>query len=468
MLRERNDTYMLLFAVIDMAAAVFAFSGAFFVRFFIQAGESVNISEINILSYLYIGLSIIITQVVVFYFMNMYRPAKIGLLAGEFSGVVFGTILTIFVALGFIFFLKTHRYSRLVILYFGILNLIFVTLFRSIVRRIIKMIHRSGKKLQSVLIIGTESLAARIEGVINRNSLYGYSIAGFVRLDFETESVVKPGRILGTLNELPLLLTRVKPFHVIYASNNVDNRILLDAIKYCSHEGIHLHLVPNFSGLLNSKLYLENIDGVSFITLRDVPARRGFNRLIKRIFDLLFSFLFIVIFSPFYILISFLIKITSRGPVFFKQERVGLNNKTFNLFKFRTMYVQKAADSDTIWTKKRDPRVTPVGRILRKLSLDETPQFFNVLTGKMSVVGPRPERPYWVEQYKEQYMGYMQRHGMKAGITGWAQINGLRGDTSIERRVAADIYYIENWSFLLDLKIIFLTPFKSVIDRNAY
>ena len=163
-----------------------------------------------------------------------------------------------------------------------------------------------------------------------------------------------------------------------------------------------------------------------------------------------------------------MIKLTSPGPVLFSQERVGLNNKIFKLLKFRTMYVQQPGDSDKIWTKNRDPRVTPVGRILRRFSLDEIPQFFNVFTGDMSVVGPRPERPYWVEQFKEQYKGYMQRHGVKAGITGWAQINGLRGDTSIEDRVSADIYYIENWSFFMDLKIILLTPFKSIIDRNAY
>lgn len=232
--------------------------------------------------------------------------------------------------------------------------------------------------------------------------------------------------------------------------------------------GINLHLALNFSELLTSKVYFENLDGIPLISMRDIPARRGFNRLVKRIFDIIFSFLFIVLFSPFYILIGLAIKLTSRGPVLLMQDRVGLNNKVFKLLKFRTMYVQKPEESDTIWTKSNDPRVTPVGRILRKMSLDEIPQFFNVLSGKMSVVGPRPERPYWVEQFKERYAGYMQRHGMKAGITGWAQINGLRGDTSIEERVAADIYYIENWSFLLDLKIILLTPFKSVVDRNAY
>jgi len=468
MLRERNETYMLLFAVVDMAAALFAYCGAFVLRFIVQPGNLARVQEINFLGYVYIGLCIIISQVVVFYFLNMYRPAKIGLLAGEFQGVFLGTIITIFVTLGFIFFLKTHRYSRLLIIYFGVFNLFFVTWFRSIARFGINRAHSKGRRLRNVIIMGTESLASTIEGVIQRNRLYGYSITGYIRLEGEDSPTVKSTQIIGTMADLDALLVKHKPFHVIFAANTIQNDVLLEAIKICGHEGIHLHLVPSFSSVLGSKMYTEEIDGVSFITLRDVPARRGFNRLIKRIFDVFYSLLFIVLFSPFYILISLLIKLTSRGPVFFRQERVGLNNKTFMLIKFRTMKVQKTEDSDTIWTKDRDPRVTAVGRILRKLSLDETPQFFNVLAGSMSVVGPRPERPYWVEQYKEKYLGYMQRHGMKAGITGWAQINGLRGDTSIEQRVAADIYYIENWSFFLDLKIVFLTPFKSVIDRNAY
>ncbi len=468
MLRERNETYMLLFAVIDMAMAFISFLLAFILRFFIETNNLEDFSSINLRGYLFIGIVITISQVIVFYFIGMYQPRKIGLLKKESGSIILGTIVSILIALGVIFFLKTFRYSRLVILYFGILNIMLVSLSRSVLRFFINRSHLKGKQLESILIIGAGESAAQVESVIMRNKLYGYTIEGFIKLPGDAVNIIKDNRILGELDDLPGILVEVQPYHVIYAADSANSKNLRKAIILCSYEGINLHFALNFSELLVSKIYFENLDGIPLISMRDIPARKGFNRLLKRIFDIVFSFLFIVVFSPLYILIGLVIKLTSKGPILLTQDRVGLNNKVFKLYKFRTMYLQKPEESDTIWTKSNDPRVTHVGRILRKLSLDEIPQFFNVLSGKMSVVGPRPERPYWVVQFKERYVGYMQRHGMKAGITGWAQINGLRGDTSIEERVAADIYYIENWSFLLDLKIILLTPFKSIVDRNAY
>ncbi|MDA3939478.1 MAG: undecaprenyl-phosphate glucose phosphotransferase [Spirochaetia bacterium] len=469
MLRERNETYMLLFAIVDMAVAFLAFWTAFFFRFIVFEGGDISLLfHQDLMGYLYIAILISIAQVTVFYFLDMYHSRKIGLLKTEFNSVIFGTVLTIFIALGSIFFLKTFRYSRLVIFYFGIINITLVFLFRSVIRAIIKRSHLMGKKLETILILGTGRSAKQIESIIKLNQFYGYKVSGFVQLTDKDNILVDKGSIFGRLEDLPSLLSEMHPYHVIYATDSADSDILRKAIMICSFEGIHLHLALNFSNLLTSRIHVESLEGIPLISMRDISARRGFNRLLKRVFDTLFSFSFIVLFSPIYILTALAVKLTSRGPIFLRQERVGLNNKTFMLLKFRTMYLQRTEESDTIWTKDHDPRVTPVGRFLRKFSLDEIPQFLNVLSGKMSVVGPRPERPYWVEQFKEKYIGYMQRHGMKAGITGWAQINGLRGDTSIEERVAADIYYIENWSFLLDLRIIILTPFKSIFDRNAY
>lgn len=213
---------------------------------------------------------------------------------------------------------------------------------------------------------------------------------------------------------------------------------------------------------------MEVLDGIPIISIRNIPLRLGYNLVLKRTFDIFFSLFFILLFSPFYLIIALLVKLTSKGPIFYKQERVGLDNKVFGMLKFRSMVVQAKEKSDTLWTVKDDPRVTVVGAVLRKLSLDETPQFFNVLLGDMSVVGPRPERPFYVEKFRNEHQQYMRRHAAKAGITGWAQVQGFRGDTSIEKRIEADIFYIENWSLLLDIKIILLTPLKTIIDRNAY
>ena len=468
MLRERNETYMLLFALIDMLAAFGAFWTAFAVRFFVQESNLQEFYTLNLNDYLFIALIITISQVVVFYFIDMYRPGKIGLISDEFNGIFLGVVLTIFMALGVIFFLKTHRYSRLVLFYFGVIDIVFVSIGRSIARAIIHKLHLTGRRMRELIVIGTGNSARQVEYVIHQNSLYGSSVVGFISIPKEKKQIIDSVKILGSLSELSNILNKRKPYHVIFAVDEPSSIVLEEAMSKCNYEGIHMHVVPSFSELITAKGRLENLEGLPLITIRDIPARRGLNRFVKRIFDSFFSLVFILLFSPLYLLIALAIKLTSKGPVFLKQERVGLDNKSFNLLKFRTMYTQQPEHSDVIWTTKNDPRVTPVGRILRKLSLDEIPQFFNVLLGNMSVVGPRPERPYWVEQFKERYTGYMQRHGMKAGITGWAQINGLRGDTSIEERVAADIYYIENWSFLMDLKIILLTPFKSVIDNNAY
>ena len=192
------------------------------------------------------------------------------------------------------------------------------------------------------------------------------------------------------------------------------------------------------------------------------------NRVLKRTFDLVFSGLFILVFSPVFLAIALAVKLTSKGPVFFSQDRVGLDNEVFKIIKFRTMRVQTTQASNTVWTTKDDPRITPIGKFLRKSSLDEIPQFFNIFVGQMSVVGPRPERPYYVDQFRDKYKYFKRRHAVKAGLTGWAQINGLRGDTSIQDRIDADLYYIENWTFFLDLKIVLLTPFKGMIHKNAY
>ncbi len=468
MLRERNEAYMLLFAVIDMVIAFISFLLAFTIRFYIETKNFVDLFSIQFQGYLFIGIIITISQVLVFYFIGMYQPGRMGFLKNESGSIIVGTIISILIALGVIFFLKTFRYSRLVIFYFGIVNIFLVILSRSILLIIINGFHTKGKQLESILVVGSGKSAVQIESVILKNKLFGYKIEGFISLPGDKSGFIEDARILGNIDNLSGILSKVKPYHVIYAADSANSANLRKAIIICSYEGINLHFALNFSELFSSNVYFENLDGIPLISIRDIPSRKGFNRFLKRVFDFLFSLFFMVIFSPLYLFIAFMIKLTSPGPVLFSQERVGLNNKIFKLLKFRTMYVQQPGDSDKIWTKNRDPRVTPVGRILRRFSLDEIPQFFNVFTGDMSVVGPRPERPYWVEQFKEQYKGYMQRHGVKAGITGWAQINGLRGDTSIEDRVSADIYYIENWSFFMDLKIILLTPFKSIIDRNAY
>ncbi len=236
----------------------------------------------------------------------------------------------------------------------------------------------------------------------------------------------------------------------------------------CEKSGVHTKFIPDYNSLFPSRPYTEDLMGLPVINIRHVPLSNTLNWIAKRIVDVITALAGLVVSSPVMLAAAIAVGCTSRGPVIFKQERIGLHNKPFRMYKFRTMEVQKPSREAQGWTTKNDPRVTRVGRFLRRTSIDELPQLFNILMGDMSVVGPRPERPQFVEKFKEEIPRYMVKHQVRPGLTGWAQINGYRGDTSIKRRIEYDIFYIENWTMSFDIKIMFLTIFKGFINKNAY
>ena len=226
--------------------------------------------------------------------------------------------------------------------------------------------------------------------------------------------------------------------------------------------------VPDYQNILPTTPYTEDLEGLPVVHIRHVPLTEIVNAFMKRTMDIIGAVIALILFSPIMLAVIFIIKFTSKGPIIFTQERVGLHNKPFNMYKFRTMRVQTEEEEAKGWTTKDDPRVTPVGKFFRKTSIDELPQLFNILKGDMSIVGPRPERPQFVEKFKEEVPRYMIKHQVRPGLTGWAQVNGYRGDTSIRKRIDYDIYYIENWTMGMDIKIIFLTVFRGFINENAY
>ena len=259
--------------------------------------------------------------------------------------------------------------------------------------------------------------------------------------------------------------------------NNIDINPGDRVLDLCAAPGgksVQAAIKLNNKGLLvsneiiPSRPYTEDLVGLPVVNIRYVPLSNTFNNVVKRTFDFVCSLFGIILISPLLLLITILIKTTSKGPLIFSQERIGLHNKPFKMYKFRTMKVQTEEEEKEAWTVKDDPRVTKIGRILRKTSLDELPQLFNILKGEMSIVGPRPERPFFVEKFKEEIPRYMIKHQVRPGLTGWAQVNGLRGDTSIKKRIEYDLYYIENWTFSFDIRIMFLTIFKGFINKNAY
>jgi exopolysaccharide biosynthesis polyprenyl glycosylphosphotransferase len=230
---------------------------------------------------------------------------------------------------------------------------------------------------------------------------------------------------------------------------------------------VDVKVVPDLLQFIALRAGLEDLEGVPIININDVPLQ-GFNAIVKRGIDIALGGVFMGLLTLPFSLIALTIRLTSPGPVFYRQERMGLDGKAFTVFKFRSMYHDAERDTGPIWARDDDPRCTPIGRLLRRLDLDELPQLWNVLTGDMSLVGPRPERPFFVDQFKHRIPQYMLRHKVKSGITGWAQVNGWRGNTSLEKRIEYDLYYIENWSVSLDLKIMWLTLVRGVFQRTAY
>lgn len=467
MLRERSDELRYTLTVLDLFLSGLAFVVAYLLRFSVFSPGERTVANLDLSSYIFFGVLLAISQAVVFSLLGLYRNHKFLSFINEIGLLFAGAIVNIAFSFAILYYLRIYEVSRLLPVFYGASLILLVTLghmaFRSAIYRI-----SSTKDRKPVVIVGTGVTARRATEAFERNPLYGYEVKGFILEDPQDEVLVASDRVLGTLDGFEGLMEGLVPRHLVFAGDHGTNDRLRRLLEVCDRHGIQFHVVPSLGELVTANGLLETLNGLPLISIRDIPARSGFNRILKRTFDIVFSGLFLLVFSPLYLLIALAVKVTSPGPVFFLQDRVGLDNKVFKILKFRTMRVQTEQASNTKWTTKDDPRITPIGKFLRKSSLDEIPQFINIFLGQMSVVGPRPERPYFVEQFKDQYHYFQRRHAVKAGLTGWAQINGLRGDTSIQDRIDADIYYIENWTFFLDLKIVFLTPFKGMIHQNAY
>ena len=451
-----------------MLLSSLSFVVAFSLRFLVMDSPYDDLTTLDWTGYVFFGALLAVSQVVVFSMMGLYRLQKFLSFLDEIGILVTGILVNIAISFSILYYFKIYEISRLLPALYGIILVLLLVVGHNIFRRILYSRREAGLGLHDLVIVGGGQTALRTAKALEKNPIYGYRVVGYVVINSQSELSVPSEKVLGSLEDLDSLVEKFSPGDIIYADDHGSRGALQSVLQICDRQGIQLHVVPGFGNLVTANGLLENLNGLPLISIREVPARAGFNRILKRTFDIVFSGVFLLVFSPLYLGIALAVKLTSKGPVFFHQERVGLDNRVFKIIKFRTMRVQDTKASDTVWTKKDDPRITPIGKFLRQSSLDEIPQFINIFLGNMSVVGPRPERPYYVEQFKEKYQYFKRRHAVKAGLTGWAQINGLRGDTSIQERIDADLYYIENWTFFLDLKIVFLTPFKGMIHKNAY
>ena len=337
-------------------------------------------------------------------------------------------------------------------------------LYRFGLRVILRRLRELGINVKKVVILGQSPLVEQILNKIVSHSFYGYKVIGFFG-SFLSNPVSVPR--LGKLDEFVGNLGHLNPDEVIIALPPEFASKLPVFINACESHGARARVISSLASGLLTPGQMNDLDGIKLVNAHSYPTERLDYLIVKRIFDVILSLLLLVLLIPLLLLIALAVKVSSEGPVFFKQQRVGLNGKRFWMWKFRTMTYVESAVSDTEWTPLEVNRFTRFGKLLRRTNLDELPQLWNVLRGEMSLVGPRPERPFYIEIFKKQVPQYMLRHFVKSGITGWAQINGWRGNTSIQKRIEHDLYYMKNWGFWLDIKILFYTLYRGMYQREA-
>jgi Undecaprenyl-phosphate glucose phosphotransferase len=391
---------------------------------------------------------------------------------GSILAVIFGIVATLYTQTYFAGSAARERgqfeVSQWVWAIFLVLNVLLTYASRELVREVLERRWRAGIGLKRILIAGSGELGRLVADKILEHRELGYQIIGFVDVKGSGDHLGYRGLpLLGTIDEAPEIAVREAIDHLYVALPPEQHVQMLDLIDTTSRQCVDVKVVPDLLQVIALRARLEDLDGVPVININDVPLQ-GFNSIVKRALDIVLSAGGLALLSLPLAVIALVVRMTSRGPVFFRQERTGLDGKPFTIFKYRSMYDDAERDTGPVWARHDDPRVTPLGRFLRRSNIDELPQLWNVLRGDMSIVGPRPERPHFVEQFRHKIPSYMLRHKVKAGLTGWAQVNGWRGNTPLEKRIEYDLYYIENWSVRLDLKIMWLTLVKGFFHKHAY
>jgi Undecaprenyl-phosphate glucose phosphotransferase len=362
----------------------------------------------------------------------------------------------------------TDYYSRMMLLYFYVINILLEGLVRTLIRLVLQRLRRKGFNQKHMVLVGYSRATEEYIDRIKANPEWGYEIMGILDDNVECGMRYRGVQVFGRTEEIEELLSRTSPDEIAITLGLSEYSKLEHIVAVCEKSGVHTKFVPDYNNIIPTRPYTEDLMGLPVINIRHVPLTNTFNAVVKRTMDIVGGLGAIILFSPVMLITAIAIKATSPGPLIYAQERVGLHNKTFRMYKFRSMDVQSPKKERGAWTVPDDPRVTAVGKVIRKTSIDELPQLFNILKGDMSLVGPRPERPFFVEKFREEIPRYMIKHQVRPGMTGWAQVNGYRGNTSIRKRIEFDLYYIENWTPGFDIKILFLTIFKGFVNENAY
>jgi exopolysaccharide biosynthesis polyprenyl glycosylphosphotransferase len=451
--------------LVDVIGSALAFYAAYQLRLRTEYPPPVKVPSFD--TYVPMMVIQVAAMIVSFAFMRLYiaRPgaSRIDELNSVFVGAAVGSVLSLAVTS---FVLKNLDYPRLMIPYAWGLTFVIVGVLRLTMRVVLGLLRRRSIGIERVVIVGAGRVGRRLLETIKSSPQLGYKVVGFIDND-PSISDVDGVPVLGPADALPAVLVEHHADDVLIALPHALHQELLDIVSRCEPAKVNIRVFPDVFQIMASEVSINDLNGIPLVTVRDV-ALRGWRLTLKRVIDIIIGTLFLITMSPFLLLIAILVKLDSRGPAFYVQERVGLDSRPFLCIKFRTMKPNAEAQTGPVWATANDERRTRIGAVLRRFSIDEFPQFINVVLGDMSIVGPRPERPNFVEQFRQEIPRYMERHKEKAGITGWAQINGLRGDTSIEERTRYDVWYVENWSIWLDIKIMLRTVVEMVRGRNAY
>ena len=479
MVKQQSRVLTVVYLIGDLAATYLALILAYAVRF--EFGLVAVTKGINPLrQYLLLFPLITLLWPIIFYINGLYNLKRLRSRVDELFSIVWsvaiGAACTLFIALyARVYYLYgppeisgRYEYSQLVLVLFVFFNIVLLALTRSFIRGHREAGWRRGEGLRNILVAGAGELGRIVADKFIEQQELGFRVVGFIDDESGGDLVGHRGiPVLGALDDVEKVVLST-PVHSIYIALPIEeHQKTRSLISFARREGLDIKIAWDYLTHVALRAGVEDLDGIPIISLTDTPIR-GWNWVLKRAMDISISSFLLVLSSLPFAVIALLIKVTSKGKVFYTQERMGLDGESFMICKFRSMYQDAEKDTGPVWPTANDPRITPLGRFLRLLNIDELPQLFNVLKGDMSLVGPRPERPNFVHQFKGKIPQYMLRHKVKSGMTGWAQVNGWRGDTSIEKRIEHDIYYIENWTLGLDIRILWLTFWRMFLQKHAY
>ena len=467
MIEENEKYYNRFLAVVDAVILTISYWLAWYVRF--RSGIfSSSVEAVPYAVYMRALFVMIPAMLILYSACNLYSTHRLKGRRVEIASITQANITGGLIFMTVLQLLHQEYWSRSMIFIFFVFNVVLDVWARFFIWGSVCRMRKRGRNLKNVLLVGYSRAAEEYIDRVVQNPQWGYNIRGILDDKVESGTLYMGVKVIGRIDNLMVILPENHLDEIAITLGLSEYYRLEEIVALCEKSGVHTKFIPDYNNIIPTKPYTEDILGMPVINIRYVPLSNTFPAAVKRLMDIVGSIICIILAAPLMLVCCAIIKTTSPGPVIFCQERVGLHNRPFMMYKFRSMVVQEAKTEKKAWTVRDDPRVTPIGRFMRKTSIDELPQLFNVLKGEMSLVGPRPERPFFVEKFQEEIPRYMVKHQVRPGMTGWAQVNGYRGDTSIRRRIDCDLYYIENWSIGLDIKILFLTVFKGFINNNAY